>query len=200
MKKKVENIILLVIGIIFLLLGIGAIVNNLYQSDLVPILWLCYIGMILIGIGILTRNSLLVVSQLNIMAIPSIFWSVDFLYGIFNQGTTLFGIVDYYFVSEPLIGKIISSQHIFTLPLSLFALYLIKVKRSDIWKISFIQLIIVYIFTRLVTDPERNVNCVFKPCANFIPETGYLITWFVLVFLLVYITNFLINRMKFLYK
>jgi hypothetical protein len=198
MHTSKKRVILKLISFIFLIFGIAAIINTIYRADLAPILWLCYIGMILLGIGVFKNDSILIVSQLNILAIPLIFWNIDFFYGLLNNSVTLFGIVDYYFIPGPLTGKIISSQHLFTIPLSLLALYLIKIKNIDIWKISFFQLIIVFIVTRLITSPVSNVNCVFHPCANFIPESYYLITWFVLGFFLVYLTNYIIIRLRFL--
>lgn len=195
-SERGKKITLNIIGVLFITWGIAAIINTLYRDDLAPILWLCYIGIILLGIGALKKDSFLITSQINILAVPLIFWTIDFFSFLIN-GKTLLGIVDYYFIPGPVIGKIISSQHLFTIPLSFYAIYLIKLKRTDAWKISFIQLILIFLATRIFTDPGENVNCVFSSCLNF-TVSYYPLMWFVLTFLMVLLINFLIIKMKFL--
>lgn len=79
MNEKTKNIILNLIGILYIILGIGAIINTIYlELGLAPILWFSYIGIILIGIGVLSKNHLLILSQLNILIIPYLFWNIDF--------------------------------------------------------------------------------------------------------------------------
>ena len=193
MKARTNSKISLAIGIIFLFFGIGAIFNTIYlESGVAPILWMCYICMILLGIGSLRRDSFLIVSQLNLLAIPLLFWNIDFFYRLFS-GHTVFGIVDYFFVSGPIFGKIISSQHLITLPLALFALWLIKLKKREAWKISLFQIVIVYLASRLTTNPIQNVNCVFHSCSNltinFLP---YWINWFAGYVIMIFATQWVI--------
>ena len=192
-----KNNILNVIGVLFLIFGVAAILNTILNAELglAPILWMSYIGLILLGIGILRKNSYLIASQVNILLIPYIFWNIDFYYYLIN-GNSLFAIVDYVFTSGPLLGKIITSQHLFNIPLSLYCLYLIKLKKSDAWKISFFQIAAVFFVTRLVTMPEENVNCVFRNCANFDFGIYYPIEWFTAYFLMALITNFAISRFR----
>jgi hypothetical protein len=196
MNKK---IVLKIIGVLFLVLGISAIVNTIYQNTkydvgLASVLWFCYIGMILLGIGVLRRNQDMTLAQFNILAIPLLFWNFDFFYYL-AKGQSLLGVVDYYFLPGPLIGKIISSQHLFTIPLVLISIYLIGLKSKDVWKLSFLELAIVFFVTRLATNPVENVNCVFRNCANF--NFGFLpywIEWFIAMFFLVFITNWIVSR------
>jgi len=197
MQEKTKNIILNLIGILYIILGVGAIINTIYiELGLAPILWLCYIGVILIGIGFLMKNYLLVLSQLNILAIPLLFWNIDF-YSILLTGNSLFGITEYFFISGPLIGKIISSQHLFTIPLAIYTIYLIKIK-SNAWLISFFQITIVFFITRLISSPDQNINCVFKSCMN-IQFTGfYPLIWFIGFFVIIFVTNFILMNILFL--
>lgn len=198
MNEKTKNIIMNFIGILFIILGVGAIINTIYHINLslAPILWLCYICIILLGIGALTKNYLLLVSQLNILAIPLLFWNIDFYYILFT-GNSLLGIADYFFISGPLIGKLITLQHLFTVPLTIYALYLIKIKSNYIWLISFLEITIVFFITRLISSPEQNINCVFSPCVNFsVPY--YHLTWFVGFFIIIFITNFVLRKIPFL--
>tara|TARA_Y100000310_G_scaffold183174_1_gene183276 strand:+ start:2227 stop:2835 length:609 start_codon:yes stop_codon:yes gene_type:complete len=195
MLKIKKRVIINLIGIFYLLLGIVAIINTIYQEDLAPILWFCYIGVLLLGIGALRKDDLLVASQLNILTIPLIIWSIDLVYGmVFGQ--TLFGVVDYFFLPGPLIGKLISLQHLFTIPLGFFLLSLISLKRKDVWKVSFAELIIVFSITRLFTAEAYNINCVYMPCINLSIGAGiYPFVWFALSFLGVFLINLMIVKL-----
>ncbi len=190
MKK---DLFLKVIGVLYLIWGVASVMNTIFgNTGLAPILWMSYIGMFLLGIGILRRDSFLIASQINILAIPYLLWTIDFFYALIN-GVTLFNIVDYFFVPGPLIGKIIGLQHLVTIPISLYAIYLIGLKRKDAWKLSFVQLVIVFFATLLLTSPDSNVNCVFETCTNFDFGVYYPLEWFVSYFLMVLITGFLVG-------
>lgn len=205
MNKK---IILNFMGIIFLILGISAIINTIYHEKigLAPIIWLCYIGIILISLAVLTRNSLLLLSQINILAIPLITWNIDF-YSILIFNKSLFNIADYFFIAGPIIGKIITSQHLFTIPLSIYALYLMKTDKSYEWKIhkdyawiiSFLQVSLIFFITRIISNEEKNINCVFKSCIKV--QFGYYpLVWFSIFFIIIFITNLIIINLIFLKK
>lgn len=180
----------------FLLLGISAVINTIYQGHPQGILWFCYIGITIIGIGILKKDSSLIASQLNILFIPLIIWTVDFFYFVLT-GNELFGIVTYFFnPTFPVISKVISLQHIFTIPISIYVLYKLKVKKINVWKVSLIQLALIFFITRILTQPENNINCVYKSCMNFaVSILPYPLVWFISAFLLVIITNYLLNKL-----
>ena len=191
-----RNFILNLIGIIFLVFGIAAIINTIVYLDegLAPLLWLSYICLILLAIGVLRKDASLIASQLCIIAIPYIVWTLDFFYYIFN-GISLFGIVDYFFQPGPIIGKIISSQHLFNLPLSLIVLYLIRLKRTDFWIISSAQVFLIFIITRLVTSYELNVNCVYHQCGIVSFGLPYVFEWFLAYALMIIITSFILVKL-----
>ena len=143
----------------------------------------------------LRKSSLLMVSQLNILFIPSIIWTADFLY--FNlTGNNLLGITTYFFdPTFPIISRVISLQHLFTIPFSIYVLYKLKSKKVNAWKFSFVQLILIFIITMILTQPVDNINCVYRSCMDIaITVIPYPIVRFVSVFLLVIITNYLINK------
>jgi len=123
-KQKInwESIILLLIGAAFFSLGYSAVINTAVNENTDGILWFCYAGLMLMGIGVLGRKPNLILSQLNILVIPLIFWNIDFFAFLIN-GESLFGIVDYFFEVGPIISRIITLQHLFTLPLAFYALY-----------------------------------------------------------------------------
>ncbi|MEK6836726.1 MAG: hypothetical protein AABX94_03605, partial [Nanoarchaeota archaeon] len=154
-----SRVIINIIGIIFLVFGIAAIINTILniEKGFAPILWLSYVCLILLAIGILKKDSSLIASQIAIIGIPYIIWNIDFFYNLIS-GNSLLGITDYLFKSNNIIDKIISLQHIFNLPLSLIALHLIKLKRTDFWIIGTIQITIVFLISRLTTTYKENVN------------------------------------------
>jgi len=199
-KRNYKFLVLNILGVFFLILGIGAIVNSLYLRNLTQIFWMCYISLILIGVGILKKNSFLIISQINILAIPFIFWDIDFIYWlVFNQ--PLWGITDYFFLERTFtIGKVISLQHLFTVPIALYATHLIGLKRKDTWKFSMVQAVLVYIAVTIFTSPETNINCVFDPCINIYFGLPYRLTWFLIFFIMIIITTNVVNRLKFLRK
>ena len=159
-------------------------------------LWLSYICLILLSIGILKKNSSLVASQVAIIGIPYVFWNIDFFHHLFTN-SSLFGITDFFFESGYLIGKIIALQHVFNLPLSIYSIYLIGINRTDFWKISIFQVTMAFLISRAITTPEENVNCVFQNCANFDLGFPYVIEWFVSYILMILITNwFLVKLFK----
>ncbi|MBI2449743.1 hypothetical protein HYV49_05605 [Candidatus Pacearchaeota archaeon] len=188
-----KRIILNIIGIIFLAFGIAAIVNVTLRSQYEQVIWFCYIGLVIMGIATLKQNSFWLTSQINILAFPLLFWSFDFII-LIATGNSIFGLTDYFLAEDfPLISKIISIQHLFTIPLSIYALYLMKLKRNDAWKISFVQLTALFFVTRIFTSSESNLNCVYRSCFNFTLDF-YPIAWFIAGSLMILITNFIIVR------
>src|SRR3989344_2104027 len=190
-SKKILNII----GSIFLIWGIAAVIDNIFkiETGIAPVLWLSYICLIIIGIGILKKDSSLIASQIAIIAIPYVLWNLDFFHHLITN-TSLFGITDYFFSPGPFTGKIIALQHIFNIPLSLYSIHLIGLKRRDFWKISLVQITIIFPITRAVTSYEQNVNCVYRNCANFDFGFPYILEWFVAYILMIFITSWFLSK------
>ena len=74
------NWILYFFGAFFLGIGLTAIFNTIYIGNTDGILWLCYMSMFIISIGMFFKDDGLIMSQLNIIFIPLLFWNVDFFY------------------------------------------------------------------------------------------------------------------------
>ncbi len=200
MKEKYKQNFLNFLGVILLLWGIAALVGNFLLRGPSQILWFCYIGLIVIGIGILIRSSRLIGSQVNILAIPLLIWDIDFVYRLI-MGEPLFGITDYLFVGSLFsLPNLISMQHLFTIPLAIYAMYLIKVKEFDFWKISVIQVIVFYFLVLLFTPSEPNINCVYVNCLGFNLPWPYWISWFLAYFVTIGLTNFILSKLSFLRK
>ena len=199
-KKAITNTKTLnLIGSLFIIWGIAAIISNILKADtgIAPLLWMSYICLIILGIGILKKDSSLIASQVVIIGFPYILWNIDFFHHLFT-GNSLFVITDYFFKnSTPFEEKIISFQHIFNIPLSLYSIHLIGIKRKDFWIISIIQIILIFLITRMVTDYEKNVNCVYHNCANFTFGLPYVIEWFLSMIIMISLTSwFLVKIFK----
>lgn len=135
-------------------------------------------------------------SQVYILAIPLLVWDIDFLYWLIFSKPFL-GLTDYFFVGgSSLIGKIVSLQHLFTIPLAIYVASLIGVKRRDAWKLSFIQIILVFIAVTLLSSSELNINCIFNPCINVYFGLPYRLTWFLIIFSMTFITSVLLNYLQ----
>ena len=113
-------------------------------------------------------------------------------------GNTFLGITNYFFMLGPITSKISTTQHLFTIPLAIFTLYLIKIKKNSAWFISFFQITLLFFISRLVTLPKENVNCVYHSCMKISFEPYYLLFWFVGYFVMILITNSILVNLPFL--
>mgnify|MGYP001579157849 CR=1 FL=1 len=200
MKQRTKTIILNILGIFFIGFGLLAIIQAIKTENPSGIFWLCYAAMILIGIGALRKDSFLIASQINLLFIPLLFWVFDFIYILFT-GNSLFGLAEYFFTGNFLkLSRIISTEHLFLLPLGFLALYLIKLKRKDFWKVSVLQIVLFYLVTLALTDPEKNINCVFESCFAFIGNSFYGLVWFFLFISMTAITNIILLWVRFLWE
>lgn len=190
-----KNTILNLIGYLFLIWGLAAIIDNIFKANtgIAPVLWMSYICLIVLSIGILKKDSSLVASQVAIIGIPYILWNIDFFYQLLTK-SSLFGLTDYFFTKGKIIGKIISIQHIFNLPLSIYSIYLIKLKRKDFWKISLFQISIVFLISRIATNYNQNVNCVYRNCANFSFGLPHILEWFLANMIMISVTSYILIK------
>ncbi len=194
MNNKNKAIVVHIIGVYFLVLGIVAIIRSMYHHAPTQILYACYMGMILIGVGILARRSFIVLSQIYILAIPLFVWDIDFVHWlIFNR--SLLGVTDYFFLEfSANIDKFVMLQHLYTIPLAIYAVILIGVGRKDAWKWSFIQLVLLFVAVMVFSAPSSNINCMFYSCidVNF-GVLPYTFVWFSVVFCATGISVLLLN-------
>ncbi|MEN9625875.1 MAG: hypothetical protein RL557_203 [archaeon] len=180
------------------MLALAAVINTIYQKNPEGIVWLCYIGLFIISVGMLFKNDTLIVSQLNILAIPLSIWIIDFFsyFYLGNTGQTILGITEYMFTEGNLFSKIISLQHFFTIPFSLGVLSIIKIKQKHAWIFSTIQLAIIFTISRLFTSPEKNINYVFRFAEyDLISPSLYPLAWFAVFFLMVVITEVILIKL-----
>jgi len=193
---KTVNFFLTFIGLFFILVGAFAFYNGVELFGISGIFWFSYVALFLTGVGIYTKNSSLIASQLCIILIPYIFWNIDFFY-VLATGNSLWGITDYFFQPRPLLAQIISVQHVFIVPISLLAIYFIKLKRKDFWIFSVIQVVLFYFLARILSNLEDNVNCAFQNCMSFyISPEIYPFFWFLAYFAMIGITALALTRIK----
>lgn len=182
------------IGILFLVIAVGAVVNTIYQGNFYGIFWLCYTSLFLISLGILLRKDYLLMSQLNILLIPLFVWMIDFI-SFFIMGKTLFGITEYMFIPGHWLSKLIGLQHFFTIPLAIYALGRIGIRSRGSWIYSFIQLTSFFIFCRLFTPLEKNINYVFRwSISDFFPSYFYPVLWFLSFFCVILVSEMMIVK------
>ncbi len=197
--KKESNYLVKIVGIYFIILGIFSIGYSIYSNHPDQILWLCYISLIIFGIGAIKEDSSLIISQMAILTLPLLVWNVDFFYQLFT-GKPLMGITSYFFSSShPIVAKFVSLQHVYTLP---FAFYIInKLKHrldfKHILKIAYAQMLAVFILGRLFTDPSSNINCIFRNCMPFDTVVPYEVAWIFAVAIGILLTT---KFLKFIFK
>jgi len=199
-KEQLKKITLIVIGVFFIAFGIFAMDFGIWRGHPDWVFWLCYWGMVIVGFGILTENSWLILSQLNILLIPLLFWDIDFIYFLLYK-KSLWNIADYFFGKMMWLARFISFEHLFLIPLALLTIYLIKLKRVDAWKLSLLQMLLFFMLSRWFTDPDYNVNCVFVSCFPFFrSDAWHPARWFLIIGGFVLITNLIMAKIPRLRK
>ena len=186
-----KKIYLKLVGVLFILFSLYSYSVNLYYGRWYELAWMCYFGLFLVGIGMLLENGFLILTQLNILFIVDIFWNIDFWFHAVT-GRTLLGIINYYVLERNILFKAISIQHVFFVPFSLVALYYLKLARFDAWKVSLMQVAVVFPITYLFTPMKENVNCVFRECVNIGMGVPYFFKWLACLMIIIIITNLVI--------
>lgn len=188
-----ERIAFLVIGIFFVFIGLYSFYSFFSFDDISLVLWFCYTGTIVIGIGFILNKNSLVVSQLNILFFPLIIWSIDFFYEFF-VGSALWGLTSYFFQEGDILRKLIILQHIYTIPISFFALARGSFFSRWVWVYSFIQAIVFFIVTRTFVK-DVNVNWVLNRFPNLIgSDLLYVFLWVFFMFIFCLLTNFILYK------
>lgn len=204
MKERHKSIILYSISILFFLLVLLSVITNLRLKQYMNLLWLCYFNMALISIGIIAKKPNLILSQILILMIPDLLWIFDF-FSIFITGTSILGAAKYFFAgNRGLLQQILSVQHLFTIPFSLLALSLIKVKKSyKALLISSIEIILFFLLMYLIPG-NYGVNCLptseictFLQMPKFIP---YPLFWFAVEFSFIIVSYFIVAFLPFIKK
>ncbi|MCP4203036.1 MAG: hypothetical protein GY769_14025 [bacterium] len=139
-------------------------------------LWLCDAANLILGLAIWLESPLLFSSQAVGVLIIQALWIVD-VCGRLLSGVHLIGGTEYMFDPEKSIGlRSLSLFHIVVPILLLWAIRRLGYDRRG-WKLQTVILWLLLPFTYLVTDPELNINWLWKPFGvnqTLLPELVYL--------------------------
>jgi hypothetical protein len=161
--EKNKQIFLYIIAFILSAFLLTAVIFYITSGLYTRLLWICYPALTFIILGILLKKSNLVAVQLLMIFIPDLFWILDFSSWII-LGKPLFGITDYFFSDKlSLVAKIMTFQHLFTIPLTIWALEIMKVKfKPKLILFAFFEVMIIFFMT-LVLPAENGTNCLPSP-------------------------------------
>ncbi len=202
MKERHKSIILHSVSAILFLFVLLAIIEQVRLRQYMNLLWLCYFNMALISIGIIAKKPNLILSQILILMIPDLLWIFDF-FGILVTGTPVLGTARYFFAgNRDLLSQILSVQHLFTIPLSLLVLSLVKIKKSyKALFISFIEITLFFVLSYFIPG-NYGVNCLptSEICTSlqmpkFIP---YPLFWFAVEFSFIIVSYFIVAFLLFI--
>lgn len=203
MDNEKKDLFLYFITIILSLIIFLIVIYFLQIGKPLDLLWLCYIGITIIVIGIIKRNSNLILSQILIISIPDLFWIIDLAFFIITGKSPLGLVGTYLFGKELLLGRILSLQHIIVIPLSIWALSLIKIKKNHYKALLISLLEVIFFFSLFFLIPNlTNINCLAKNCTqiilpNFIP---YYAAWWAFMIISLLISYFIIISLPFVKK
>lgn len=171
----------LAIGWILLASGVAAMEYSLYVGMPGWVIWFCYVGSCLMGLGALLNRRILIVSQIYILLVPTTVWLIDFGYRL-TMGDSLWHVTDYLWQQLTPGSRLISLEHFFVVPLGLLAARLTQGSWRRSGVVSASQIALLYIASRFLTPPGQNVNCVFESCLAFVASgNGYIWRWWAVV-------------------
>ena len=202
MNEAKKRVVLNGIGVVFLFFGVLSVINSVFiLQNYGQLVWVCNISLFILGYALLRRNSYLLVGQLCILLIPVLYWNVDFFYVLLFKGS-LWGISNYFFEWGGLqdFGRLVTLYHLFSLPLSLYALYLMKRESVHEWVFSVIQITVLFVLAKLFTNSDHNINCVYDACVPISLGLSHEATWFILYIVMIGVTYIFLHNLPFLQK
>jgi hypothetical protein len=205
MKEETKEIFLYFITIIISLNLFLLIINYLMKGTPIQLLWVCYIGMTILIIGFLRRNYNLVLSQVIILAIPDLLWFIDLVYHLIT-GNSFTGFASNIFTMVPY-EKILFMQHLYTVPLAIFVLYLMKPprKKTPALIFAFAEIAILFIVGISINPGDLiSINCLPTPtsCSSGLTLSGipYYGFWIAMAVSMITLSYLIIANLRFLKK
>lgn len=186
MNKK--ELILDILGWVFLAMGITSVVWHVGFLKWQYAVWFCNHSMLITGTAVLLRNRFWLTAMLNWSVVPITIWVVDFI-GKVLFNTHIFNVTNYMF-EGPSWGHIISMQHLFAVPLMLYALILMGKPNKWAWLGTLLQSAILFVLSYFYITPDYNINCVHTACISWLEWLpAYPAAWFILTALMFFATN-----------
>jgi hypothetical protein len=204
MNIKTKNIILYSIAALLAASFFCAIGFYLTNKIYVGLLWICYTALPLTIIGILLKKPNLILTQLFIIMVPDLLWIADFI-GIILTGNSFLGISKYVFDSGSFFKKIVTLQHLYTVPLAILSLGILKINKIKInlLLISFCELMIFFTIGFMLPS-QIGINCLpaSTSCTSFIFPAAipYPLIWIIIEFSFATISYFILRALPFIKK
>jgi len=197
---NIKNFLLNCNGILLVIMGIIRIFQLIFFGEPVHIFWFCNHILIFMGVAILFRSSFWAMAEFSLLFFGQFFWMISFLlywiFGFVIPGSSAYLIYDSVFIN--LISILI---HFLTLPLGFVAIILLNTKSKFAWIGSSAHFLLLLPFL-LYFGAEYNLNCVLKPCFNFIPNFSLYPLFVILAYLfltiipIILILNYLIKKLN----
>jgi hypothetical protein len=186
-KMAKKELILDILGWFFIALGLVSVISHVVFGNWRYAVWFCNHAMIITGIAVLCRNRFWLTAMLNWSLIPVSLWAIDFV-GKVLFDVYIFGMTEYMFVG---IGwmNIIGLQHLFTVPLMLYAMHLIGKPSQNAWLGTTLHAAILWVVSYFFITPDYNINCAHTACQPMQWLPYYTVLWPVVAVLLFYISN-----------
>lgn len=189
MAKK--EVILDALGCIFLAMGITSVVFHVFFQRWEYAVWFCNHSMLITGTAVLLRNRFWLTAMLNWSVVPITIWVVDFTGKVFFNAY-VFKVTEYMF-EGPVLGHIISMQHLFAVPLMLYALFLMGKPHKWAWLGTLLQSSILFVLSYFFITPDYNINCTHTACISWLNNLPYYpVSWFILTAVMFFATNWLL--------
>jgi len=188
-----KDLLLNIIGWFLILLGGIRIFQLVFFGEPVHLFWLCNHVIIFMGIAILFRSSFWLIAEFCFLFIGEFIWVIGLLiyisFGIIIPGNSAYLLYDAKFIN--LISILV---HVLTLPLGLWAIFLLGKKKKFAWVGGLIHAIILIPFV-LYFGANYNLDCFYKPCFSIIPNISiYSLLVIPVYFILIVIPlNYLVN-------
>ena len=189
MEKK--RIILNIIGITLILFSLVRFYFLYTEGISFHIFWLCNHIPLIMGLAILFRNSFVLIGEFSLGFMGMVFWMLDYFYFLLF-GVSLSGNGEFFSIGAYMVVAFV--LHALTLPLAIWAIILIGKRETKAFIVSiahFIILIPIIIYFGV----EKNVNCFFESCLNFLPTFRFYTFFLMFAYLLLFILpiNWVIN-------
>lgn len=166
---KNKNTLLNAIGISLIIFFIIRTIFLINEGSFTDIFWLCNHAPLILGIAILFRSGFWITAEISFVFAGVFIWVADYFSKIlFN--IHVFGSTSYLFpITNQGFFYVTSLIHLFSLPLALWALFLINKKEPSAWKGAVIHAIVLIPFAVYFRE-QYNLNCFLEPCISWIPD------------------------------
>lgn len=152
-------------------------------------LWLCNLANFLILIALWSENRLLMSAQLLAVLIVGSVWTLDVGIAALITGQPILG-TDYMFDEQiPLATRMLSVFHTILPIVAVYSVLRLGYDRRGLWLQTGVTLAVIPL-TRLLTEPERNINWVYAPFnqpQDVLPDWLYIIALMLVWPLLLYL-------------